>query len=630
MSGMRGSTAPLKRGLVSRLFGLLPGLALLGVAACNGSAVVTITATPSSDTFLVYRVGLTSVQLQTSDGKSTLRLVPAATTVDFANLLELSEVVGAPAVTKGTYTSAVITLDYSAAQIVYDDGSSDGVALSPVNASGQAVGQVTITVALDPSGPFRSAVKQTGRLALNFNMAASNVVDLNAKTVTITPMVAASTLPIDVKQARIRGPLHSANSASLTAGVTPFDGTVAGLGSLSIEPTATTSYEINGFVSLGAAGQTQLASVPTNTLTVVYGTLTSTSSTATTTTPATTTTTSPIATTTTTTTTSSVSFSASQVQVDNSSAALSRVSGTVMVRSGNSLGVVDATLTEPNGTVAFIPGTTVVNVSANTAVTFFGQGAADVISAQQISVGSSIDAFGIASTASTGGLLLDASRGRVRLDLTPASGLVTAHGIEALTLNLTSLGGRAVGPFNFSGSGALPGLYRVSTGQLDISNAVTNSPVVVTGFPSAFGSALPNFVAVTLLDPTTIQAELVVDWPAGTAAPFATISSSAIDLDVANSTIGGRHQIQVGPQIIDVVGLSSDPSITPSTDSTTIYSIGHAASSSVESFNTYQAFITQLQTELNGALATGITAVGQYNVSTFVFAATSITLFLNN
>src|SRR3974377_1674952 len=152
---MRGSTAPLKRSLVSRLLGMLPGLALLAIAACNGSAVVTITATPSSDTFLVYRVGLTSVQLQTSDGKSSLTLLPTATTVDFANLLDLSEMVGAPAVAKGTYTSAVITLDYSTAQIVYDDGSPDGVALSPVNASGQAVGQVTTTVALDPSGPFR-------------------------------------------------------------------------------------------------------------------------------------------------------------------------------------------------------------------------------------------------------------------------------------------------------------------------------------------------------------------------------------------------------------------------------------------------------------------------------------------
>jgi hypothetical protein len=622
----------LKRGLVSRLLGMSLGLALLATAACSGSAVVTITATRSSDTFLAYRVGLKSIQLQSSDGKSSLRLLPAATTVDFANLLDLSEVLGAPAIAKGTYTSAVITLDYSAAQIVYDDGSPDGVALSPVNASGQAVGQVTTTVALDPSGPFRGAAGQAGRLALDFNLAASNVVNLSAQTVTITPMVAGSTLPIDAKQARIRGPLHGANSTSFAAGVTPFDGTIAGTGQLSIQPSSTTTYEINGFVSAGVAGQTQLAALPANSLTVVYGTLTSSSSVSSTTTTSTTTTsTTTVATPTTTTTTrSSVSFSASQVLVDTSVQALSHVSGIVLVRIGNILGLEDATLTQSDGTVAFIPGATVVNVGANTLVTFFGQGAADVISPQQISVGSSIEAFGIASTTSTGNILLDASAGRVRLNLTQAAGLVTVQGIGALTLNLASLAGRAVGAFNFLGSGAAADRYGVSTGSLDLSKAVVAAPVVATGFVSAFGSASPNFGAVTLLDPTTIQAELVVDWPAGTAAPFKTFDSTSIDLDVANSSIGGRHQIQIGPQIIDVVGLTSDPLITPSTDSTTIYSIGHAASSSVESFNTYQAFITQLQTELNGASATGITAVGQYNASTFAFSATSITLFLNN
>ncbi len=38
---------------------------LLALAACNGSTVVTLTSTPSTDTFLTYRVGLVSIQLQT-------------------------------------------------------------------------------------------------------------------------------------------------------------------------------------------------------------------------------------------------------------------------------------------------------------------------------------------------------------------------------------------------------------------------------------------------------------------------------------------------------------------------------------------------------------------------------------
>jgi hypothetical protein len=601
-------------------------LALLAMAACSGSAVVTLTATPSSDPFVAYRVALASLQLQTSSGKTSLTVVPTETTVDFTKLLDLSEVLGAPAVAKGTYTGAVITLDYSAAQIIYDDGSLDGIELTPVGTNGKALGLVSVTVTLDPSDPFRSAAKQVGRLALDFNLAASNAVNLSAKTVTITPMMVASMLPIDSKPVRIRGPMLGASTSFFATGVMPFDSTAAGVGQLEIEPSDATTYEINGFISTGAVGQAQLAAVPANTTTMVFGTLSASDAATSTDTSSTTLATS--------TTTSSVSFAALQVLVDGSvqgqGLGLDRVTGVVSARSGNTLGIEDATLIQNGGTDTLILGTTIVNVGPNTLVTFFGQGTVETISPQQISVGSSIDAFGTASTTSAGGTLLDASAGRVRLDLTTAAGLVTAQGAGALTLNLTNLGGRAIGVFDFAGSGAAASQYTVATGALDLTNSIAAAPVVVTGFPNAFGTASPNFTASTLLDPTTIQAELAVDWSGGTAAPFTTFDDTSIDLNVSLS-FGPRHQIQIGSQIINIVGLSSDPLISPSTASTTVFSIGHSGSSTVESFNTYGAFITQLQSELNGVtLATGMTAIGQYTASTSAFSATSITLFLNN
>jgi len=116
----------------------------------------------------------------------------------------------------------------------------------------------------------------------------------------------------------------------------------------------------------------------------------------------------------------------------------------------------------------------------------------------------------------------------------------------------------------------------------------------------------------------------------GTAAPFTTLDSTAITLDVNNSSIGARHQVQLGSQIVDIVGLSSGLTIAPTTGTEMVFSIGHSASFTIESFDTYTAFITQLQSELSGALATGMTAVGQYTVSTSAFSASSITLFLDN
>jgi len=507
----------------------------------------------------------------------------------------------------------------------------NGVTLTPVGANGQALGQIQLTVNLDPSDRFSVATGRSSQLALDFNLAAGNAVNLTNNTVTVTPMIAASATPIDSKQVRIRGPLVSvANSGgattsdtSLTMGVAPFNSAAGGAGELAVILSNATIYEINGSASMGSVGVGQLAALGTGALTVVYGTLASVDAVTTATSG-----------TTGAATSTNVSFIAAQVLAGGSvqGAGLDRVSGIVSARSGNTLAIEDATLIGNDGSDTFIGGTTFVNIGPNTLVTEFGQGTLQANSPQQISVGSSIDAFGVATSPSPGNATLDASAGRVRLDATTASGLVTARGGAALSLDLMYLGGRAIAAFDFAGTGAAPGQYVVNTFTLDLTNSTVGAPVIVTGLPNSFGVAPPDFTASTLLDPTTIEAELVVDWGAGTAAPFTTYDGTAIDLDVHNSSIGVRHQIQVGAQTIDVVGLSSDPLIVPNaTASNTVFAIGHSVSSTIESFNTYAAFINQLQAELNGSTeATVMTATGQYTESTFSFTATSITLLLNN
>jgi hypothetical protein len=621
------------RGAWRRLLAAPLGAALLLLAACNGTAVVTMTSTPSPDNFLAYRVALVSVQLEASSGTSGLKVLPASTSVDFATLTDVSEVLGAAAVAKGSYKSALITLDYSSAQIVYDDGSVNGVALTPVGANGQALGQVALTVNLDPSDPFRVTSNKSAQLALDFSLAASNVVNLTSKTVTVTPMIAASAMPIDAKQVRIRGPLASVAGSSVSAttdgsfkmGVMPFNGSASGAGTLPIVLTAATTYEINGNVSTGSAGQGQLVALGVDTLCVAYGTLTTADETTTTTT---------LSGVTTTTGSSNVSFTATQVLAGSSvqGAGLDRVTGIVTARSGDTLTVEDGTLVANDGSETFVGGTTFVSLGPNTLVTVFGQGVPETIGPQQLSVGSAIDAFGVATSQGADNMVLDASAGHVRESNSNASGLVTAQGTGTLDLALVSLGGRAVAAFDFAGTGAAAGQFVVNTAALDLTNSTVGAPVIATGIPNLFGVAPPDFSASALLDPTTIQAQVVVDWGTGTAAPFVTYDSSAIDLDVHNSNIGARHEIQLGAQPIDLFSLSSDPSIVPNpTASTAVFAIGHAASSTIENFITYAAFVTQLQTELNGTiLATGMTAVGQYTVSSFSFTATSITVLLNN
>jgi hypothetical protein len=653
--------------------GLLMAAAL---AACNGSAVVTLTATPSTDTYLAYRVGLVSIQLQTSKARTAGAVLPKGTTVDLARLTNLAEVVGATSLAAGNYSEALVTLDYSSAQIIYDNGTVDGLPLTPVNASGQALGQVTLLLYLDPSNQLGVVRKSSARVSLAFNLAASNVINVTDKTVTVMPMMAASTQPIDSKVVRIRGPLGSVNSSStgFTEGIVPFDFGTAGAGSLGISAQSVTTFEINGTPSTGSAGMTAMAALKPGVMVEAFGTLTTSTSsssssllgTGTSTTQvntcsdgstpitgtngvvtcangATLTTTAENTSTSGSLTATDVNFSASQVLAGSSvqGDGFDRLSGIVTGRSGDTLTVDEGTLLTNEGGNSLIAGTATVEIGPNTQVTQFGGASTEANGMKDISVGSLIYAFGTASAISSTSVTLDASAGRARLGQTTASGIVAGQPTtDQLTLKLATLGGRSAASFDFTGTGANGGdasaaAYLVTTANLTLNNATTGSPVQVTGSVTPFGvasSTTGDLSGTALLDYTTIDATLVMDYGAGTPAPFVSYSTTQIELDARNSAVGARHEIQIGAQIVPIIGIPSDPLIVPNASATnTVFTIGHAVSGTFENFDSYSSFVTQLQTELDGnVLVTGVTAQGAYTAASYTFSASSITLFLNN
>jgi hypothetical protein len=314
------------------------------------------------------------------------------------------------------------------------------------------------------------------------------------------------------------------------------------------------------------------------------------------------------------------------------------------------------------GAVTYVSGTTTVTLSDTTAVTLPAQSTSSVTNTiAQISVGSLVNVFGTATIAGSGNVTMDATAGRVRLDTTSAWGTlavipaenvdsvtgITAANTGTLTLDLTDLGGRAmaVPPFDFAGTGGAggvasnPAAYVVTTGDLSLANlSIVGQPVEVTGLVVPFGTAgatnsgvvTPDFVATTLLDPTTILAELVVDWGAGTATPFNSVSSTEIDLLRNNSSIGLQHTIQLGPQSIDFTQLPSDPLVVPSASTTSVvFAIGHTSTSTIDNFNTFADFISALQADLNGTtLATGMTVQGVYTTTSYTLTATNVTVYL--
>ena len=145
--------------------------------------------------------------------------------VDFTKLVNLTEVISAGQVPAADYVSAQLTLDYAKAQITAQDANGNPVTLAPVDAKGNPLtGTLTVSVSLDNTNRLVITPGNTGRLAFDFNLAASNMVNLTAMTVQVAPTLVATVVPSNTKQVRVRGQLASVTAAQndFVLNVAPF------------------------------------------------------------------------------------------------------------------------------------------------------------------------------------------------------------------------------------------------------------------------------------------------------------------------------------------------------------------------------------------------------------------------
>jgi hypothetical protein len=597
----------------------------VGVATCSGSCGASVmTMTDAAGDFLSYIVTLTSLQLQTASGAS-VETLPAATSVDFTKLVNLTEILSAAQIPAADYVSAQLTLNFANAQITASDASGNPVTLSPVDSAGNALtGTLTMTVQLDNTNQLVITPGNTGRLAFDFNLAASNMVNLTAMTVQVAPTLVASVVPSDTKQVRVRGQLASVSATAndFVVNVQPFTMQTGTAGQVTAQVSTTTTYQINGTAYVGAAGLTALAALPANTMVAAFGSLQ---------------------------TGMTPTFTATNILAGTSlqSPSEDQISGTVIARTANALTVRGATWTKPNGNFGFERMDATVNVGTNTGVTEEGQMGAFTIA--NISVGQHIGAFGTASQAANGAVTLDATAGQVQLDLTPLWGTVTAAATGSLTLDLQSLDGMVPSAFTFAGTGtntaadAVATAYVVNTGTLSQTGLAVNAPARAFGFVTPFGMAPPDFTAQSLENFAAVNAALVVGWgQAGSATAFTGLTATSTSLQLNLTNVGNLHFVQVGPEQVDLTKVTPAPSIVPDTTSTdVVFSIGHVGKLKTENFNTFAAFITQLSTELAGASGTTATtttaptvdivaAEGQYDSTTDALAAQRLVVLLSN
>jgi len=308
--------------------------------------------------------------------------------------------------------------------------------------------------------------------------------------------------PQNPKTMRLRGPLESVNQQNQTyqvflrpifgpLGIVPL----SKLGSVPVQTSSTTAFEIDEVTYQGAAGLSALAAKPIGTATGAIGQWK----------------------------VDTKQFKANEVLAGSSVPGGTRdvVTGVVIARTGDQLTVRGASLIRSAGTFTFHD-TVTVNVGAATRVrqqALMTQG----LTKDAISVGQRTTAFGALNNSTN---TLDATTGLVRLLVTSVASIVNTTSASSLEMNVQRIEGRRITLFNFAGTGtstttdADPAHYVVATGTLSLTGRTSSTSLRVLGFVTPFKTAPPDFTAQTIVNLMDHPATLLVNWCPPTATPF--------------------------------------------------------------------------------------------------------------
>ena len=583
-----------------------------------GTAVVTMSASDAAFSgFSSYVVDIDEITLTRNDGL-VVEPLSELETVDLVKLRDRNELVEAPAVPIGTYTSLSIVLDYTEGAVITVDVNGVATTAAIEAVGGATMTTTTLVVTFDPNNPLVINAQQSVRLNIDMNLAASNTIDTSTSppTVTAQPVLTATVAPEDQTVYRARGVFVVTQPATndFIVNMRPFVDYVSALGALTVNVSDTTYFNINGVIYTGAAGLAAMSSLEVSTPIASYGTLGDFS----TITPA---------------------FNATAVYAGTAleSPLAGYLTGTISEVNGDTLSLHGVTYVASvsngggEGYLATVP----VTIGSATTVTEDGV-VASGLSTKSVSVGQVINISGQASIDSNNDLVMDATAGAIRLQPTPVWGTLNSAAAGSMSLDVLSLGAFEPAAFDFAGTGtsaandALASSYEVNTGALNESTITAGTLLQATGLVAPFGSAPPDFTASSVSLGSATPQTLVVEWANGGAAkPFSGADSIGLVVDFANANFvtSSIHYIGTGPARTDLKSLPASPTIVFATSGLLTLAVGNDAAISV--FNSAAGFAAALATTLNGTnLVYRLVCVGQYSDATNTFTATGVVVNL--
>lgn len=512
--------------VVALLFGVLAGCgggSSTASSGSSGSGDVTVSMTDAPGDFLAYTVDVTALQFVKADGTSVSAL-PLTTRIDFTQYTDLSELFTVATVPSGVYTQVVMSLDYSNADVEVQDSAGNAQKASLVDDSGNPLTSLNVTLDLPGSQPLVVKPGVPASLALDFDLSASNqVLSESPAKVEVEPFLLADLSLDTARNHRARGLLQQvdASTQSFQVQLRPFAIRQASWGRVTVATDSATLYEINGVRYSGSAGLQQLAVLATNTPVVAKGNVSGTQQ-----------------------------LSATEVLAGSSVPWSDKdvVEGVVIKRAGNVLTVRGHYINRTDG-IAVFNSDILVDVDGSTVVTKL-EGGQSGLNSGVISVGQKVTAFGTLSQ-SGGQYTLDStgSGNRVHLNVTQMEASYTSLSGTLMTANVHYIEARVPSIFDFSGTGASsatdsnPANYHVDVTGLDLSGVTGGDILRVRGYAEPFGTVTAtDFDAVSLIDlnQDNLAAGLVMRWSGGSLAPFSSVGSDSIVVNLSGSSDGLR------------------------------------------------------------------------------------------
>ena len=562
----------------------------------NDDGELTIALTDAPGDFETYAVDVVSLKLTRQDG-AVIETLPLTPRVDFAQYVEDTEFLTAATVPSGIYTHVEMVLDYNNADIRVDDGSN----IIPVTAqdkNGSPISTLNMNVQFPALKRLIIAPGIPAHVTLDFDLKASNDVDLTAQTVTVDPLLIAEANPQTPKIHRARGPLISVDTQndSFRIHIRPFVHVRGQFGRLNVFTDASTYFEIDGMEYTGSAGIAALDTKPVATAIVIEGDWV----------------------------VGTRRFKAREVYAGSSVAYGTKdvVRGSVVARSGDVLTVRGASLVRADGTLIFNDNVT-VTLANSTIITKQRNGSANK---DDISVGQRVLVMGTLGP-DLNNPSLDASQGLARMLFTDLAATVNVVNPGQLVLDVQRINGRNIALYDFSGTGGSNpdsdgANYRVDTGSLSLAGINTGTPVRVRGFVVPFGlAATDDFTAQTVVNLDTVPGLMLVDWNPATAAPFISIDNASAVINMAGA--GNWHHLYRYGVVTDLTTLVGNPTLQPPGNDG-LYAIHQ--NGTIQLYTRYDSFVSGVNNKLAIANANGLGSIGTWSTSTETLTTSRIAI----